>query len=70
MAVIHHGGWPERSTPIPTDYFDVVESCQTGSYFFARPPEGKTSGSLDELSHGQRGAFEVVVRALKATEES
>ncbi|MFI5168085.1 MAG: hypothetical protein ACHQQS_15870, partial [Thermoanaerobaculales bacterium] len=64
MAVIHHGGWPQRSTPLPADFFSVASSCSTGSYFFARPPEGKTSGTLDELGPGHKGAFEKIVRAL------
>ena len=64
MAVIHHGGWPERSIDLPADYVQVMSGCSAGNYFFARPPEGKTSGSLDELSDGQRFAFERIVGAL------
>lgn len=64
MAVVHHGGWPDRSVPVPSDYWNVMSSCATGSYFQAHPPEGKTNGTLDELSHAQRGAFEIIFTAL------
>ena len=64
MAVIHHGGWPERSIELPPDYVEVMSGRSAGNYFFARPPEGKISGSLDDLSDGQRFAFERIVKAL------
>lgn len=66
MAVVHHGGWVERTTPLPSDFTDIASSCSTGSYFFSRPPERKTSGSLDELGQGQRGAFESIMSSLSA----
>jgi hypothetical protein len=64
MALIHHGGWMDRSVPLPPDFTAVASSCSTGSYFFARPPDGKTSGSLDELGPGQKAAFEHILRSL------
>ena len=39
----------------------------TGSYFFARPPEGKTSGALDELTRGHKYAFDRVVSVLSGS---
>ena len=64
MAIIHHGGWIERSRTLPDDFWAVANSCQTASYFFARPPEGVTSGTLDQLDTGYRLAFDRVVAAL------
>ncbi len=45
VAVVHHGGWVKRTTPLPPDFTDIASSCSTGSYVFSCPPEGKTSGS-------------------------
>ena len=67
MALIHHGGWLDRTTRLPNDFWSVASSCSTGSYFFARPPEGKRSGSLDELGTGHRLAFERIVVALSGS---
>ena len=67
MALVHHGGWLERTTPLPGDFSSVASSCSTGSYFFARPPEGKTSGSLDELGTGHKLAFERILTALSSS---
>jgi len=67
MALIHHGGWLDRTTPLPDDFVSVTRSCSTGSYFFARPPEGKTSGSLDELGMGHKLAFERIVSTLSGS---
>ena len=70
MALLHHGGWIGRTTPLPADFNSIASSCSTGSYFFARPPEGKTSGSLEELADGHRQAFERVVDYLNASGSS
>ena len=67
MALIHHGGWPDRTVQLPDDFGTVTDSCATGSYFFSQPPEGKTSGSLDELSVGQRNAFDRIVGSLSGS---
>jgi hypothetical protein len=67
MALIHHGGWPQRTTPLPSDFGTVASACSTGSYFFARPPEGQTSGSLSELGPGQKAAFDRILRSLTST---
>lgn len=67
IALIHHGDWPKRTTPLPDDFWNVARSCSTGSYFFARPPEGKTRGSLDELGPGHKGAFDRIVLTLSGT---
>jgi len=67
MALIHHGGWLGRTTPLPNDFWSVASSCSTGSYFFASPPEGKTSGSLDELGIGHKLALEELRKALSGS---
>jgi hypothetical protein len=64
MALIHHGGWLDRSVRLPQDFGAVASSCSTGSYFFSRPPEGKTSGSLHELGPGHKAAFERILSNL------
>ncbi len=64
MALIHHGGWVDRSIQLPDDFRAIASSCSSGSYFFSRPPEGKTNGSLDELSAGHKAAFERIVSSL------
>ena len=70
MALLHHGGWVGRTTPLPADFYSIASACSTGSYFFARPPEGKTSGTLEELADGHRQAFVRVVDYLKASGSS
>jgi hypothetical protein len=67
MIIIHHGRWVGRTTTLPADFWNVVPACSTGSYFFARPPEGKTAGSLDELGPGQKFAFQRIVAALSGS---
>jgi hypothetical protein len=67
MALIHHGGWLDRTTPLPEGFWSVARSCSTGSYFFARAPEGKTSGSLDELGTGHKLAFKRILAALSGS---
>jgi hypothetical protein len=70
MALVHHGGWLNRTTPLPADFNQIASTCSTGSYFFSRPPEGKTSGTLDELSDGHRAAFDRVVNYLTGSGSS
>ena len=70
MALIHHGDWIDRTTPLPPDFWRVASSCSTASYFFANPPEGKTSGSLDELGPGHKYAFEKISLALSGSSSS
>ena len=70
MAIIHHGGWIDRSKPLPDEYWQVAKSCNTGSYFFANPPEGVTSGTLNQLGTGYRLAFEKVAAALSSSDGS
>lgn len=64
MALVHHGGWLDPSVRLPADFAQIASSCSTGSHFFSRPPEGKTSGSVDELGPGQKGAFDHILRTL------
>jgi hypothetical protein len=61
MALVHHGGWLDRTTPLPGDFWSIASTCSTGSYFFAKPPEGKVSGSLDELTAPHRDAYGRIV---------
>ncbi len=67
MAIIHHGGWMDRSKPLPDDFWSVANSCNTASYFFANPPEGATSGTLDQLGTGYRLAFERIASVFSGS---
>lgn len=64
MALIHHGGWIDRSVRLPDGFGSLASSCSTGSYFFARPPEGKSSGSLEDLGPGHKAAFQRILSSL------
>lgn len=64
MALIHHGGSFDRTVQLPGDFRTIASSCSTGSYFFSQPPEGKTSGSLDDLGAGHKAAFQSILSSL------
>ena len=70
MAIIHHGGWLERSKPLPDDFWKIANSCNTASYFFSNPPEGATSGTLDQLGTGYRLAFEKIASVFSGSSGS
>jgi hypothetical protein len=67
MALILHGGWPDRTTPLPNDFRSIACSSSTRSFFFAKPPEGKTIGSLDELRLGHKLALVRIVAILSGS---
>lgn len=62
---LHHGDWPGRSQPAPAEFWNAVDTYGIGDYFFARPPTGQMSGSLDELPVEHRGAFRACVQAIR-----
>lgn len=64
-SFIDHGDWVGRTTPIPKDFISQIESSSVGSFLGANPPEGKTSGSLDELQGSDTLAFDRVIYYLK-----
>ena len=66
LIIVHHGGTISRSVELPQDYQKVVSSSGANSYFYSRPPEGKTSGSLSELGEGYKAAFDDLVTYLKS----
>jgi len=57
---VHHGEWQGRTQPAPPGFWEEVEHYGIGDYFFARPPAGQPSGSLDELPAQHTGAFAAV----------
>lgn len=62
---IDHGNWPGRTEPAPAEFWNQVDTYGIGDYFSARPPEGRSTGSLEELSIQHRGAFSAAVRAIR-----
>jgi hypothetical protein len=63
---LHHGDWEGRTeTPQPRFWEELVKS-RTGDYFLTNPPEGSLQGTLDELPKGHRGAFEALIREIRA----
>jgi hypothetical protein len=66
---VHHGDWSGRTRPLPPDLCTVIASSEVRNYIGAVPPSGRTEGTLDELPLGHRGAFDAVVRRLRARED-
>ena len=64
---LHHGDWEGRTETPYSSFWSQVDESGVGDYFLANPPSGRTSGSLDELSRGDRGAFETAIRYLRSS---
>lgn len=63
---LDHGNWEGRTESPPHDFWDQTERSGIGDYFLANPPEGLREGTLDQLPKGHRGAFDAIVRAIRA----
>jgi hypothetical protein len=63
-AFVHHGNWPGRTQSPPAGFWDYVTASGVGNYFFAAPPTGQIVGELQDLSAGQRKAFDAVIRRI------
>jgi len=65
-VLLHHGGWEGRSGPPPAEFWDVVAESGIGDYFYSNPPDGLSEGTLEQVPKGHRGAFDAVVREIRA----
>lgn len=63
---IHHGDWEGRTQAAPADFWNVVEASGVGDYFYTSPPDGVREGTLDQLPVNHRGAFDAVLREIRA----
>lgn len=63
---LHHGDWEGRTEPPPAEFWNVVADSGIGDYFHSNPPEGLREGTLDHLPRGHRGAFDAVIREIRA----
>jgi hypothetical protein len=63
---LHHGDWEGRSQPPPAGFWEDVDRSGVGEWFKANPPTGLSSGTIDQLPKGHRGAFESLVREIRA----
>lgn len=66
---IHHGTWEGRITDPPAGFWEEVSRSGIGDYFLTNPPAALRSGALAELPRGHRGAFDAVVREIRARED-
>ena len=65
-AFLHHGNWEGRSEPPPAGFWDTVARSGIGDYFHSNPPAGLREGTLEQLPIGHRGAFDSLVREIRA----
>ena len=63
---LHHGDWEGRSESPPLEFWDVVAQSGIGDYFHSNPPQGVREGTLEELPKGHRGAFDALIREIRA----
>lgn len=63
---LQHGNWKGRSESPPTEFWDSVDTSGIGDYFYSNPPEGLREGTLEQLPKGHRGAFDAIVREIRA----
>jgi len=63
---LDHGTWHGRTESPPDGFWGEVARSGIGQYFMSNPPEGLREGSLDQLPKGHRGAFDAVVREIRA----
>ena len=66
---IHHGTWEGRTTDPPPGFWEEASRSGIGEYFLTNPPEGLRSGTLEQLPRGHRGAFDAVIREIRARED-
>ena len=62
---IHHGDWTGRTSSPGPDFWNQVLHSGVGGFFLTNPPEGKLSGTLDELPTEHQAAFESVVKKIR-----
>jgi len=63
---LHHGSWEGRTEPPPAGFWEAVEESGVGNYFHSNPPAGLRRGTLEQLPKGHKGAFEAVLREIRA----
>lgn len=63
---LHHGSWPNRTTPITGSESAVLGSTSLGNYFPLNEPPHDSSGPLSDLSFtSHEGAFQATVNHLQ-----
>ncbi len=63
---LHHGAWEGRSEYPPAQFWDEISRSGVGNYYHTNPPGGLHEGTLDQLPKGHRGAFDELVREIRA----
>ena len=63
--LLHHGDWDGRTEQPPDSFWDYVRDSGIGDYFYTNPPSGQSTGTLENLPNGHRGAFEAVVERIR-----
>jgi hypothetical protein len=66
---VHHGTWEGRTQYPPPAFWEELERSRIGQYFMTNPPANRRAGPLTELPKGHGGAFEAVVRQIRARED-
>ena len=63
---IHHGNWEGRTRLPPPSFWNEVERSGIGAYYLTQPPEALREGTLAQLPKRDLGAFNAVVRHIRA----
>ncbi len=63
---LHHGDWPGRTEYPSPNFWEEVSKSGIGDYYHTNPPQGLRQGTLEELPRGHRGAFDALVREIRA----
>ncbi len=67
---IHHGTWEDRTQYPPTAFWTDVSQSGVAQYFLASTPANRSAGPLTELPKGHAGAFEAIIREIRAREDA
>jgi superfamily II DNA/RNA helicase len=67
---IHHGDWEGRTRRPPPGFWEKVSRSGIGGYYLTSPPWGLREGTLAQLPKGDRGAFDAIVREIRARVDS
>lgn len=63
---LHHGDWDGRTESPSRDFWGEISRSGIGEYYCANPPGGLRQGGLEQLPKGHRGAFDALVREIRA----
>jgi hypothetical protein len=66
---VHHGDWEERTQSLPLEFSGTLAHGSIGESFLATQLHGLREGTLEQLPKAHRGAFDALIREIRARED-